>query len=63
MKDNKIKTMIEFNNKIQQGLASIYLLFKIYESNDIELINKIKELRLKYDELNRKYIGQPLGLK
>lgn len=36
--------MIEFNDKIKQGLASIYLLFKIYESNDIELINKIKDL-------------------
>ena len=36
--------MIEFNDKLQQGLGAIYILFKIYESNDIELINKIKEL-------------------
>jgi hypothetical protein len=36
--------MIEFDDKIKKGLASIYLLFKIYESNDIELINKIKDL-------------------
>ena len=39
-----VSNMIEFDDKIKQGLASIYLLFKIYESNDIELINKIKDL-------------------
>ena len=35
----------------------------IYKLQDELLINKIKELRLKYDEINRKYIvGQPFNL-
>ena len=43
--------MIEFDDKIKQGLASIYLLFKIYESNDIELINA-SVLNERYDYTN-----------
>ena len=35
----------EFDNKLKDGLAAIYLLYKIYESNDLDLINKLKELK------------------
>lgn len=35
----------EFDNKVNEGLATMYLLFKIYEANDLELINKLKELK------------------
>lgn len=37
--------IIEFDNKLKEGLAAMYLLYKIYESNDLELINKLKELK------------------
>jgi len=35
----------DFNNKVNEGFAAIYLFFKIYEANDLELINKLKELK------------------
>jgi hypothetical protein len=46
----------------ENSKITMICVFDFIEKLDDEiLINKIKELRLKYDEINRKYIGQPLS--